>query len=47
VKTVSGRLGHAKAATTLGVYAHFIEAADADAANHLGATLDEASARRS
>lgn len=29
VKTVSGRLGHANAATTLGVYAHFVEAADA------------------
>ena len=43
VKTVSGRLGHANAATTLGVYAHFIEAADADAAEHLGATLDAAS----
>lgn len=40
VKTVSGRLGHANAATTLGVYAHFVEAADADAADHLGAVLD-------
>ena len=46
VKTVSGRLGHANAATTLGVYAHFIEAADADAADHLGATLDAASTHR-
>ena len=45
VKTVSGRLGHANAATTLGVYAHFIEAADADAADHLGAALRPASAR--
>ncbi|MFN8035408.1 MAG: tyrosine-type recombinase/integrase [Acidimicrobiia bacterium] len=42
VKTVSGRLGHANAATTLGVYAHFVEAADADAAEHLGALLDAA-----
>lgn len=45
VKTVSGRLGHANAATTLGVYAHFLEAADEDAAERLGATLDAASAR--
>jgi integrase len=42
VKTVSGRLGHANAATTLGVYAHFVEAADADAADHLGSILDSA-----
>ena len=28
VRTVSGRLGHANAATTLGVYAHFTEASD-------------------
>lgn len=37
VRTVSGRLGHANAATTLGVYAHFLEESDRDAAN----TLDE------
>ncbi len=43
VKTVSGRLGHANAATTLGVYAHFVEAADADAADHLASILDTAS----
>ncbi len=43
VKTVSGRLGHANAATTLGVYAHFVEAADADAADHLGTIIDAAS----
>jgi integrase len=43
VKTVSGRLGHANSATTLGVYAHFIEAADADAADHLGTIIDAAS----
>jgi integrase len=43
VKTVSGRLGHANAATTLGVYAHFVEAADADAADHLGTIIDTAS----
>lgn len=42
VRTVSGRLGHANAATTLGVYAHFVEAADAEAAEHLGSLLDHA-----
>jgi len=42
VRTVSGRLGHANAATTLGVYAHFLEASDRDAANTLGAVLQAA-----
>lgn len=42
VRTVSGRLGHANAATTLGVYAHFVAAADGDAADHLGTLLDKA-----
>ena len=28
VRTVSGRLGHADAATTLNVYAHFLEASE-------------------
>ena len=37
VRTVSGRLGHANAATTLGVYAHFLAESDREAAN----TLDE------
>jgi len=46
VKTVSGRLGHAHAGTTLGIYAHFIEAADADSADHLGTIIDTASKRR-
>ncbi len=32
VRTVSGRLGHANAATTLGVYAHFLEPSDEEAA---------------
>jgi integrase len=32
VRTVSGRLGHANAATTLGTYAHFVGAADRNAA---------------
>ncbi len=36
VRTVSGRLGHANAATTLGVYAHFVEESDRDAADILG-----------
>ena len=40
VRTVSGRLGHANAATTLGVYAHFVEASDCDAATTLGALLE-------
>jgi len=37
VRTVSGRLGHANAATTLGVYAHFLAESDREAAN----TIDE------
>jgi len=39
VRTVSGRLGHANAATTLGVYAHFVEESDRDAAATLGALV--------
>ena len=39
VRTVSGRLGHANAATTLGVYAHFVESSDRDAAAKLEALL--------
>jgi len=39
VRTVSGRLGHANAATTLGVYAHFVEESDREAADALGAVL--------
>lgn len=39
VKTVSGRLGHARAATTLNVYAHFIPASDRAAANLMGDLL--------
>jgi integrase len=42
VKTVSGRLGHANAATTLNVYAHFLETSDAEAANVLSDLLSEA-----
>jgi integrase len=39
VRTVSGRLGHSNAATTLGVYAHFVEESDREAAEKLGALL--------
>ncbi len=42
VRTVSGRLGHANAATTLGVYAHFVEESDREAADALGAVLEPA-----
>ena len=41
VKTVSGRLGHANAATTLNVYAHFVESSDAEAAEVLSDLLSE------
>lgn len=40
VKTVSARLGHANAATTLNVYAHFLESSDETAAQVLGDLLD-------
>jgi integrase len=40
VRTVSGRLGHANAATTLNVYAHFLEASDRQAADVIGGLLD-------
>jgi len=36
VRTVSGRLGHANPATTLTVYAHFLEASDQAAAEVMG-----------
>jgi integrase len=36
VRTVSGRLGHADASTTLGVYSQFMQSADAAAADVLG-----------
>ena len=39
VRTLSGRLGHANAATTLSVYAHFLEASDRDAADVIGGLL--------
>ncbi len=40
VRTVSGRLGHANATTTLGVYAHFVEESDRDAAAKASASID-------
>jgi integrase len=39
VRTVSGRLGHANAATTLNVYGHFLEASDRQAADVIGGLL--------
>lgn len=36
VRTVAGRLGHRNAATTLNVYAHFLQQADRDAADIIG-----------
>jgi integrase len=42
VRTVSGRLGHANASTTLGTYAHFVGAADRSAADVLGSFVKRA-----
>lgn len=42
VRTVSGRLGHANAATTLNVYAHFLAASDRQAATVMGDLLRHA-----
>ncbi|MEX2268514.1 MAG: site-specific integrase [Acidimicrobiia bacterium] len=42
VNIVAGRLGHARAATTLNVYAHFTESGDRSAADALGGMLDGA-----
>ncbi len=39
VRTVSGRLGHANAATTLGVYAHYVKESDREAAAMPGALI--------
>ena len=46
VRTVSGRLGHANAATTLNVYAHFLEASDREAADVIAGLLDTPSAEQ-
>ncbi|MEM9561071.1 MAG: site-specific integrase [Actinomycetota bacterium] len=40
VSVVSGRLGHARASTTLNIYSHFVEAGDQDAADGIGSLLD-------
>lgn len=40
VRTVSGRLGHARTSTTLDIYAAFVPAQDRQAAELLGAALD-------
>lgn len=40
VRTTAGRLGHAQSSTTLNVYAHFVQAADAGAARAIGSALD-------
>jgi len=42
VKTVSGRLGHSRPATTLNVYAHFVPATDRIAADAMGRILSVA-----
>jgi len=47
VRTVSGRLGHANAATTLNVYSAFVQASDRDAAELLGQMLSGAQNPRS
>jgi integrase len=41
VRTVSGRLGHADASTTLNVYAHFLEASDRQAADVIAGLLEQ------
>ena len=46
VRTVSGRLGHANAATTLNVYAHFLEASDREAADVIADLLGESDGAR-
>jgi integrase len=44
VSVVAGRLGHARPATTLNVYSHFVDAGDKVAADVLAKIVDEASA---
>jgi integrase len=44
VRTVSGRLGHARAATTLNVYSHFVPSSDRVAADAMETILDGESA---
>ena len=47
VLTVSRRLGHTKASTTLDVYSHLIEGADAEAAKAIGRALKKPRGRQS
>ena len=42
MRTVSARLGHANPSTTLGVYSHFVESSDRDAANVSGDIVGDA-----
>jgi integrase len=42
ISTVAGRLGHARASTTLNVYSHFIAATDHHAADVIGRLLVQA-----
>jgi len=44
VRTVAGRLGHARASTTLDIYSHWLPARDREAAAILGQLLDEPAA---
>ena len=46
VRTVSGRLGHANAATTLNVYAHFLETSDRQAADVISSLLNTGAAAK-
>ena len=46
VKTVSGRLGHARPATALHIYAHFVPATDRLAADSMGRILSRSRCRR-
>ena len=39
-RTIAGRLGHRDAATTLNVYAHFLESVDRDAADIIGSVIE-------
>jgi putative hydrolase of the HAD superfamily len=47
IRTVSGRLGHADASTTLNIYAHFMQRADRDAAALVGDLLGAGAAASS
>jgi integrase len=45
IRTVSGRLGHADASTTLNIYAHFMKQADREAAALLGDLLQSTNSK--